>query len=329
MQASVAGRLVTRPLFRRVSYSTRARVSAAMADDGKSQQRRVVVLTGASAGIGAELARQLAACTSPKYALVIAARRSAQLDEVRAACEQLGAPTVSVTADVSRKADVQRVLATALDAFGDVHVWVNNAGAGVTCPTLELDEQLVDDTLAVNLKSALWGMQCAAGHMTSRPGGGHIVNVSSFLAKVPAASVRSIYAASKAALNSLSSNARMDLATSGHADVRITTVMPGVVTTDFSSVASTRRGAYTPPAAFRPPAGFASQTPGECADYILDVIQASAAGTGGDVDLTCEVFTQGAHQQQMALSYAQDVDAWEAGTVAGALKAASGDVPRA
>jgi NAD(P)-dependent dehydrogenase (short-subunit alcohol dehydrogenase family) len=320
--ASVAGRLVTRPLFRSISHSTRARVSPVMAEDGQSQRRRVVVLTGASAGIGAELARQLAAC-APKYGIVIAARRTAELEDVRAACEQLGAPTVSVTADVSRKADVQRVLAAALDAFGDVHVWVNNAGAGVTCPTLELEEQLVDDTLAVNLKSALWGMQCAAGHMTSRSGGGHIINVSSFLAKVPAASLRSIYSASKAALNSLSSNARMDLATSGHPDVRITTVMPGVVTTAFSSVAATRRGAFTPPAASRPPAGFASQTPSQCAAVILDVIQASAGGTGSDVQLPCEVFTQGAHQQQMALSYAQDVGAWEAGAVASALDQAS------
>ena len=288
-----------------------------MADDSK--HRHVVVITGASAGIGAELARQLAACTAPQYALVIAARRKAELEEVRAACEQLGAPSVAVTADVRHKADVRRVLAAALDAFGDVHVWVNNAGAGVTCPTLELTEELVDDMLAVNLKSALWGMQCASAHMTSRPGGGHIINVSSFLAKVPAASVRSIYSASKAALNSLASNARMDMATSGHPDVRITTLMPGVVTTDFGAVASTHRGAYTPPAAFRPPAGFASQTPAECAAVILGVIQASAGGDG--MAIPCEVFTQGAHQQQMALSYAQDVGAWEAGAVASALKA--------
>jgi NAD(P)-dependent dehydrogenase (short-subunit alcohol dehydrogenase family) len=276
----------------------------------------VVVVTGASAGIGAELARQLAALTTPQYALVLAARRKAELDEVRAACEHLGSPAVAVVADVRHKADVQRVLSAALDTFGDVHVFVNNAGAGCTCPTLELDEQLVDDTLAVNLKSALWGMQCAAAHMTSRPGGGHIINVSSFLAKVPAASIRSIYSASKAALNSLTSNARVDLATSGHGDVRITTIMPGVVTTEFAAAASARQGSHTPAAPFRPPVGYASQTPTECAAVIRDVIQASVGGTGAGVDIPVEVFTQGVPQKQMALTYAQDVGAWEAGAIA-------------
>lgn len=172
----------------------------------------------------------------------------------------------------------------------------------------------MDDLLAVNLKSALWGMQVAARHMQSRPGGGHIINVSSFLAKVPAASVRSIYSASKAALNHLTSNARMDLAGTG---IAVTTVMPGLVTTDFAAVAATNTGSFSTTRAIRPPAGYVSQTPAECAAVIAGVVHSSASGTAGSASIPVEVYTQGEAQRQAALKYAQDVATWEAEATSG------------
>jgi len=287
--------------------------------------RRVVVITGASAGIGAELARQLAAL--PGYSLVLAARREAELTAVTAECEERGSKSLAVVADVTKKEQVELVLRSALEEFGDCHVWVNNAGAGCVCSTLQLDAELVDSTIAVNLKSALWGMQVSAAHFSSRPGGGHVLNVSSFLGRCPAASVRSIYSAAKAALNSLASNARMDLALAGHGNVRISTVMPGVVTTSFGAVAATRVSASAPPRIGPPPpppAGFYSQTAAECAAVILGAVQSSASGTGEEnMSIPVELFTQGEAQRMAALTYVSDVAAWEAASVAALRKPAA------
>ena len=94
--------------------------------------RPVVVITGASAGIGAALARELAgrgAC------LVLIARREELLSEMAAT---LGTPVEVVPGDVTRRADLERVLERAVARFGGVDVWVNNAGRGITRPSLEV-----------------------------------------------------------------------------------------------------------------------------------------------------------------------------------------------
>jgi short-subunit dehydrogenase len=109
---------------------------------------------------------------------------------------------------------------------------VNNAGRGITRPVLELTDDDVDDMIAVNVKSALYGMQAAVPHFVER-GSGHLINVSSFLGRVPIASVRSVYSAAKAALNSLTANLRMDLRARAPG-VHVSLVMPGLVATDFA-----------------------------------------------------------------------------------------------
>lgn len=90
--------------------------------------------------------------------------------------------------------------------------------------------------MLVNLKSALYGMQAAIPHFIDRAHG-HLINVSSFLGRVPVASFRSAYSASKAALNSLTANLRMDVAR--YPDVHVSLLMPGVVSTDFAVNART------------------------------------------------------------------------------------------
>ena len=185
---------------------------------------RVVVVTGASAGIGAALARELAARGAR---LVLLARRRDRLEE---AARGLAAVEL-VVGDATRREDHVRALDAGVRRFGRVDVWVNNAGRGITKPLLALDDADLDEVFRDNLRSALYGMQVALGHMKPR-GTGVVVNVSSMLARVPFATVRSAYSAAKAALNSFAETARFELG-KDFPGIRIVTVLPGVVATDF------------------------------------------------------------------------------------------------
>ena len=186
----------------------------------------VVVITGASAGIGAALARELA---GRHASLVLTARREEILREMAAT---LGAAVEVVPADVTRRADVERVLERALARFGRVEVWVNNAGRGITRPSvLDISDQDLEAMLRDNTRSALYGMQVAVPHFQAR-GQGVLVNVSSMLSRTPRATMRAAYSASKAALNSLTESLRFELAAT-HPNIRVVLVLPGVVATEF------------------------------------------------------------------------------------------------
>ena len=186
----------------------------------------VVVITGASAGIGAALARELA---GRHAALVLAARREESLREMAVT---LGGAVEVVPADVTRRADVQRVLDQALARFGRVDVWVNNAGRGISRPSvLGLSDEDLEAMFRDNTRSALYGMQVAVPHFQAR-GKGVLVNVSSMLSRTPRATMRAAYSASKAALNSLTESLRFELAAT-HPNIRVVLVLPGVVATDF------------------------------------------------------------------------------------------------
>jgi NADP-dependent 3-hydroxy acid dehydrogenase YdfG len=185
----------------------------------------VVVITGASAGIGAALAELVGRRGGRP---VLAARREPELREVAA---RSGPEALVVAADVTRRADVQRILDAALGRFGQVDVWVNNAGRGITRTVAELTDDDLDDMMRVNVKSALYGMQTVLPHFQAR-GRGHIINVSSMLGRVPFFSPRSAYSAAKHALGALTANLRMDLAGT-HPGIHVSTVYPAVVATEF------------------------------------------------------------------------------------------------
>jgi NADP-dependent 3-hydroxy acid dehydrogenase YdfG len=184
-----------------------------------------VVITGASAGIGAELARQLAAEGAH---VAIVARREDVLREVAKGC---GGNCYPIAADVTRREEVKRVVHEAIDHFGHVDVWVNNAGRGITRMPTELTDADIDDMISVNVKSALYGMQEILPHFRER-GRGQIVNVSSMLGRLPFATMRSAYNGAKHFLNAITSNFRDELRQSAPG-IEITLVSPGVVRTDF------------------------------------------------------------------------------------------------
>jgi NADP-dependent 3-hydroxy acid dehydrogenase YdfG len=190
---------------------------------------KVVVITGASSGIGAALARQLGARGE---LLVLGARREPLIRKVAA---ESGTRALAVVTDVTRRADVERLRDAALKEYGRVDVWVNNAGGGINKHVEELTEEDVSGTIDVVLMSVLYGMQAILPHFKER-GEGHIVNVSSFLGRVPLTPYRSIYSASKSAVNVLSANLRMDLR-SKYPGIHVSVMMPGIVDTPFHQIA--------------------------------------------------------------------------------------------
>lgn len=262
---------------------------------------QVVVITGASAGIGAAIATELGRRGN---SLVLAARSKDALRRVAIAIASEGGATRSaphvVVADVTRRADVERIRDEALAAFGQIDVWINNVGKGIVRSALDLTDEDVDEMIAVNVKSAIYGMQAITPYFQQR-GLGHIVNISSFLGRVPVAPPRSAYSAAKAALNTLTANFRMDLQRT-HPGIHVSLVMPGLVTTDFAKHA---RGADDRTANSAPAGPIASpmqpQTPQQVATIVADVLDHPVA----------EIYTNPA-SRGIAQRYFEDVGKFEA-----------------
>jgi NADP-dependent 3-hydroxy acid dehydrogenase YdfG len=185
----------------------------------------VVVITGASRGIGAALAERLA---GDGASVVLVARRAEALNEVRTRC---GDAALAVAADVTNRDDVARIVDETLARFGHIDVWVNNAGLGITRPPSELTDDDIDQMMLVNVKSALYGVQAVLPHFKAR-GQGHVINVSSQLGRVPIAVFRSAYNGAKHFLNALTANLRDEIQAT-HPGIQVSLVSPGVVRTEF------------------------------------------------------------------------------------------------
>jgi NAD(P)-dependent dehydrogenase (short-subunit alcohol dehydrogenase family) len=261
-----------------------------------SESGRVVVITGASSGIGAELARQLGA---RGFRVVLAARSREALEQVAAT---VGAEALVVPTDVTRRAEVEALRDAALERFGGVDVWVNNAGRGINRSVLELTDGDVDEMMTVNVKGPLYGMQAIIPHFQERRNG-HLINVSSFLGRVPLATVRSAYNAAKSALNALTSNLRMDLA-ERWPGIHVSLVMPGVVFTPFAANALGAPAAAPPS---RSP-GMPGQTVEDATATIVELIERPAP----------ELYTNPA-AHALVRRYIDDVGAFEHAMRSGTL----------
>ena len=244
----------------------------------------VIVVTGASAGIGAALARQAGAAGAR---VVLAARR---LPELEAAAKASGPEAMAVVTDVTKRADVDALARTTLARFGRIDVWVNNAGRGISRAPSELTDEDVDAMITDNVKSALYGMQAVLPHFKARAAG-QIINVSSMLGRVPFVPFRSAYSAAKHALDALTACMRLELLAT-HPLIMVTSVLPGVVATDFGSNAL----GGGPDSRTMP----GSQTAEEVAAVIVDAIEHPRP----------DVYTSPAHQGTV-LAYYGDIDAAE------------------
>jgi short-subunit dehydrogenase len=217
---------------------------------------RVVVITGASGGIGAALALTLAARGD---GVVLVARREEALREVATRC---GEHAVPVVADMTRREEVRRVVQEALRRSGRIDVWVNNVGQGITRLPSELTDEDLDEMMRVNVKSALYGMQEILPHFKER-GEGHVINVSSMLGRVPYTTFRSAYNGAKHFLNALTANFRAEVQEQ-YPGIQVSLVSPGLVWTEFG-----RNARHGGPDSRQIPQG---QEAGEVAAVIAGVI---------------------------------------------------------
>jgi len=187
--------------------------------------RKVVVITGASSGIGAATAEEVG---KRGASVVLVARRA---DLLRAAAAKCGASAHTIVADVTKREEVRRVVNESIAKFGHIDVWMNNVGQGITRQPTELTDEDIDEAMRVNVKSVLYGMQEVLPHFRSR-NEGQIINISSMLGRVPFAVIRSAYNGAKHYVNALTANFRTEVQ-STHPGIQISLVSPGVVRTDF------------------------------------------------------------------------------------------------
>jgi NADP-dependent 3-hydroxy acid dehydrogenase YdfG len=220
---------------------------------------RVVVITGASSGIGEATARL---AHSRGAHVVLAARREDRL----AALEKELDGSLAVTADVTDAADRRRIVEAALERFGRVDVLVNNAGRGLHLPLAEVDPDDYAAILDLNVGSALAMMQAVVPPMRER-GEGAIVNISSGTSRrvIPGLGA---YAATKSALNMLSSVARAEWADDG---IVVSTVLPTYTESEFHDVL--QAGADR----FRGPGAGAGDTAEHVAEEILRAVETGVA----------------------------------------------------
>ncbi|MBI2964555.1 MAG: SDR family oxidoreductase [Deltaproteobacteria bacterium] len=186
---------------------------------------KVVVITGASSGIGEAAARHLAARGA---SLALGARRQPQLEALARDIREAGGRAQAFVTDVTRRRDVEALVQGALRAFGRVDVLVNNAGIMPLSPFERLKVDDWDRMIDVNIKGLLYGVAAVLPIM-KRQESGHIINVSS----VAGHKVRpgnAVYAATKHAVRAISEGLRQEL----KPHVRTTIISPGAVATELA-----------------------------------------------------------------------------------------------
>lgn len=193
---------------------------------------QVILITGASSGIGAALAELLAA-QYMSIRLVIAARSADKLEQVATQCRKAGAEVLVVPMDMADTEEVKALAQQALDTFGRVDVLVNNAGYGQMGPIELVTPEEAKRQFAVNYHGALTLIQSLIPGMREQ-GGGRIVNVSSLGGRM-AFPVGGLYSSSKFALEALSDVLRMEL---GAFNIKVIVIEPGPVKTGFFEAAN-------------------------------------------------------------------------------------------
>lgn len=186
---------------------------------------KTIVITGASSGMGAAAARHLA---ERGAAVVLGARRADRIEALAKEIAEAGGKATAVVTDVTKREDLQRLVATAVETYGRIDVLINNAGVMPLSPLERLKVDEWDQMIDVNLKGVLYGVAAALPHMIGQKSG-HIINLSS-VAGHKLFGGSSVYSATKFAVRALSEGLRQEMASYG---IRTTIISPGAVKTEL------------------------------------------------------------------------------------------------
>jgi len=195
-----------------------------MSNNTKKLAGKVAVVTGASKGIGASIAKHLAA--EGASVVVNYASSKSGADKVVAEITGAGGKAVAVEADVAKSADITRLFAETKKAFGQLDVLVNNAGIYEFAPIEQITEEHFHKQFNLNVLGLLLTTQEALKHFN--PAGGSIVNLSSLVSTLAPANA-SVYSATKGAVDAVTGSLAKEL---GARKIRVNAVRPGLVETE-------------------------------------------------------------------------------------------------
>ena len=185
---------------------------------------KVAIVTGASKGIGAAIAAHLAEAGAAVVVNYSSSKKEA--DSVVARIADHGGKAVAVQADMSKKADIDRMFAEAKKAFGQLDILVNNAGVYMFAPLAEVTPEQFHKMFDLNVLGLILASQEALKYFG--PSGGTIINISS-VAATSAPANTSVYSATKAAVNAVTRSLAQELGPRG---IRVNSINPGMVETE-------------------------------------------------------------------------------------------------
>lgn len=186
---------------------------------------KIVIITGASSGLGEAAARHLSAQGA---VVVLAARRAARIESLANELRAQGAKALAITTDITDHQQVKKLADTAVQAYGRIDVMLNNAGLMQQSPLERLKIGEWNNMIDINIKGVLYGIAAALPHM-QRQKAGHIINVSSVAGHTvrPAGAV---YSATKHAVRVISEGLRQEVKPY---NIRTTIISPGAVATEL------------------------------------------------------------------------------------------------
>lgn len=188
-------------------------------------RNKVVLITGASAGIGLATARRFGQAGAK---LALAARSTDRLETLAHEMQSQGIEAIALTTDLRDPAQIQQAISTTARHYGRIDILINNAGQAVAGTIADLDPDHFHQVIELNVYAPLHAMQAVIPIMRVH-GGGIIINVSSMVSKMRIPGLAG-YAATKSALNMMSDTARGELAND---NIRVISVFPRLTSTDF------------------------------------------------------------------------------------------------
>lgn len=205
-----------------------------MAKDIHSLAGKTAIVTGASGGIGAAIAKELA---KEGANVVLAARREEQLKAVAKEINSTNqGQALAVPTDIANESEVKELAKRANEAFGSIDIYVNNAGQMLSATVRDREVEQWERMIDVNIKGVLYGIDSVLPGMVERSSG-HIINIAS-VSGFEATKKSTVYSATKFAVRAISTGLEKELARTG---VRVTNISPGMVDTRLSSTMTDRK----------------------------------------------------------------------------------------